>query len=80
MELRHILDLCSELVRRTCEDTTQVGFHVKTATNNNGDTHLTRTATMEYRNGDNQFNLKKNYHLNLYSIIKCESLCVNTCI
>ena len=23
MELRHILDLCNELVRRTCEDTTQ---------------------------------------------------------
>ena len=23
MELKHILDLCNELVRRTCEDTTQ---------------------------------------------------------
>ena len=23
MELRHILDLCNKLVRRTCEDTTQ---------------------------------------------------------
>ena len=39
--------------------TTVYWFHVKTATNNNGDTHLTRTATMEYRNGDNQFNLKR---------------------
>ena len=29
-------------------------FHVKTTTNKYGDTHLTGTATLEYRNGDNQ--------------------------